>query len=433
MWFSSVPSPDLSQVAYRHTTCGAVGRNGPDFQTCSDYYRNSLSAVARDGTLFAFDVGTFVGAQGFRVPRSGWYNITVAGAAGGRGICSPAHGRGAIQKLHVRLEAGSNVLVLVGQRGWDYCDTNPQFSLCTRPPITANDSAQCSHGWLDWAKNQNLGANVNFLGGGGGGGASMVWLQNSSTGQFQDLPLAISGGGGGSAALFDSSIAQALSNLTLWANVTSALNLTGIDFYLYQINAKLTQSDVGVTRSAGKTGRMYWFSNIGTLAASGGGGGWEKSGDDITDSLAVTGKTLSSKWEFATGGAPCVVTNVAPGGFGGGGGGCGSGGGGGGWTGGWVLGANGNVFPGAGGYSLTMQPTHDENVSHQDTVPLNDGDGYVNFIPSDCGCAGDCDVDASSNQFGCRCPSSALLGPDLTDCYYGEAPPSPTKRAYRGW
>ena len=57
------------------------------------------SPITNGGFLLDFADTTngsdyYSGAQQFRVPRTGHYNVTVAGAAGGRGICSTTSGRG---------------------------------------------------------------------------------------------------------------------------------------------------------------------------------------------------------------------------------------------------------------------------------------------------------------------------------------------------
>lgn len=43
-----------------------------------------LATDGVDGVLFQFD--DFRGGQGFQIPREGVYNVTVAEAAGGRGL-----------------------------------------------------------------------------------------------------------------------------------------------------------------------------------------------------------------------------------------------------------------------------------------------------------------------------------------------------------
>ena len=54
-----------------------------------------------DGVLFQFD--DFRGGQGFRIPREGVYNVTIAGAAGGRGLCSIHFGHRGVMDFQIHL------------------------------------------------------------------------------------------------------------------------------------------------------------------------------------------------------------------------------------------------------------------------------------------------------------------------------------------
>ena len=75
--------------------------------------------------------------------RTGWYNITVAGAAGGRGLCNPEKGKGVVTSGRLYVEKGVNdsVLVMVGQQGKGPCDVDStptvltgclQYHICCR-------------------------------------------------------------------------------------------------------------------------------------------------------------------------------------------------------------------------------------------------------------------------------------------------------------
>ena len=145
----------------------------------------------------------------------------------------------------------------------------------------------------------------------------------------------------------------------------------------------------------------------------------------------IDGKLLSQGTDFAEGGFDCslllldsrvngfVFTNVF-GGYGGGGGGCGSGGGGGGYTGGHAI-RNGNTIPGSGGDALLLNQTMFPISRFIPTeYVLNDGEGYVEIVPSDCLCDGECVVYTEERQFECLCPNDTILAENGGSCYQGE-------------
>jgi hypothetical protein len=57
------------------------------------------------------------GAQGFQIPREDVYNVTIAGAAGGRGLCNIHFGHGAEMNFQIPLSPDYELLVMVGQMG----------------------------------------------------------------------------------------------------------------------------------------------------------------------------------------------------------------------------------------------------------------------------------------------------------------------------
>ena len=114
---------DLADIRYRFTSCGTIGRSGPSFSTCQEFYRDISSSLAKDNLLIEFENREYEGAQGFRVPMNGLYNITVAGAGGGRGICNGEFGGHGYQRtVQVELSTEYELLILVGQRGTGPCD-----------------------------------------------------------------------------------------------------------------------------------------------------------------------------------------------------------------------------------------------------------------------------------------------------------------------
>ena len=66
------------------------------------------------------------------------YNVTIAGAAGGRGLCNSEYGRGLVQHGQLTIsDTGFDYLILVGQRGLGPCETgepDPGHMLCQNPP-----------------------------------------------------------------------------------------------------------------------------------------------------------------------------------------------------------------------------------------------------------------------------------------------------------
>ena len=157
---------DNTNSTITRDTCGMTGQRGPGvlLGQCSSHYDNTNSTIARDGVLFR--VCGYRGTQGFRVRRSGRYNLTVAGAAGGRGLCSLYYGRGAVLKVTAYLTAGQDAAILVGQKGTGPCDVDPSHELCLKPPVNVNESENCSSLW-------NM--TVVDSGGGGGEGEGLVW------------------------------------------------------------------------------------------------------------------------------------------------------------------------------------------------------------------------------------------------------------------
>ena len=361
-----------------------TGQRGPNvlLGQCSRHYDSANSAITRDGVLF--HVPGYRGAQGFRVRRSGWYNLTVAGAAGGRGLCSLYYGRGAVLKVTAYLTAGQDAAILVGQKGTGPCDVDPSHELCLKPPVNVNESENCTSLW-------NM--TVVDSGGGGGGGASLVVLLNETN--FAGLPLVMSGGGGGSGALY--------------------LNRANPDNVLRNI---LNANDSMVS-GKGNSGEVLTCSAYGDCTGGtelsitpGVGSGWE--GDPSL--LVVDGQSFNMGDDFAEGGMPCSADFETYGGFGGGGGGCGGGGGGGGYTGGSAIGST-PLAPGGGGASFVLANiSSGEEVILQSFYINNDAHGFVEIVPEDCGCTGSC-VLYESDQFECMCPENSVLAPDQSDCY----------------
>ena len=81
-YYDYLSHADLSEIRYHFTPCGSTVYDGPTFDQCEEYYQENFP---KDGVLFQFDEEGFRGGQGFQIPRDDVYNVTIAGAAGGRG------------------------------------------------------------------------------------------------------------------------------------------------------------------------------------------------------------------------------------------------------------------------------------------------------------------------------------------------------------
>lgn len=419
-WLHNQFYTDLSEIRYYFTTCGASGRNGPVpiRQTCAEHYEEIHSPIGT--SVFGFGPNTFFGAQGFRLPQAGLYNITVAGAAGGRGVCNTEFGRGAVQRLQVELTLDYELLILVGQRGLSPCEVDSllpelQQLVCESPPRSFNESEECHALWSRYLLEAYNGSTVFLIGsgGGGGGGASMVRLRDAESEQFESRPLVVAAGGGGSPArlVYDG-------NRIL--DLNSSLSVEE-QYVLYLHGTPYTQNYPIPYGIRGYRDERF------TIVYPGAGGGWARNFGSID--AAIDGMPLSESQNFAQGGAYCgELTPVLMypfggvyGGFGGGGGGCGGGGGGGGYMGGSILlqGAT-NEYVGEGGHSVYFNNSPVVVIDRGSGYNFDSLDGYVDIVLSNCGCMHECIVDEQADQFECLCPKDARLAPDQSDCFKGE-------------
>ena len=110
---------DLSDIRYHFTPCQSVGKTGPDYDSCRPFYADRNSLIAADDILLPSDESKAYQehAQVFRVTRDTVYNVTLAGATGGRGLCNIEEGRGLVFHLRVTLSTELHYLLLVGQKG----------------------------------------------------------------------------------------------------------------------------------------------------------------------------------------------------------------------------------------------------------------------------------------------------------------------------
>ena len=412
--------PDLDQIRYKFTSCGITGRSGPSFSSCQNFYTNINSPITQHDLLFEFEDREYEGAQGFQVPKNGLYNITVAGARGGRGICNSEHGGYGYQmSVQVELSTEYELLILVGQRGTEPCDVIPEFEeaygIFCRELITDHDVHMCNETWYNYTREFNHSFYEAF-GGGAGGGGSLVQARRKDSKVFDNFPVIIAGGGGGSASVLDYDAVDG----TAVKNAFPTPN--PIQSYGAFVNGKARRSGGG---SSGVRGARKSSSN----KVAGAGGGYKV---DFRQPISQDGRALSSAHNFAEGGLDCTHAFIATGhdfpysgvygGFGGGGGACGGGGGGGGYTGGAIL-AAGVTTPGEGGYSFigddftTSFRVHD--IGGHLSVKRDDH-GFVEIMLVNCGCAHTCLVNSTEDTFECLCPNNTILAPDLSDCFESE-------------
>ena len=417
--------PGLSDIRYHFTPCGKTGRMGPSYQECVDYYTSIGSPIIRDNVLTDAHSSAFIGSQSFRAPRATVYNVTIAGAAGGRGLCNSEYGRGLVQQDQYNFDTSFDYLILVGQRGLGPCETgepDPGHMLCQNPPQNLEDSTNCSeayHQWLQTLRSTDEESTLSFSGGAGGGGASFFGIANHQS--FSDaIVQAITGGGGGSSGLLNYSVIRDL--------LPQLESSTKNDSLLYteHLDARPSRRDILLSHPEGVRGYKV-ESNAATAGAGGGLYGSVEYPISQED-----GKVISVAEDFAIGGTHCARSDLsaiplqlreADGGFGGGGGGCGGGGGGGGYTGGSVIGDT-NTTPGGGGHSFNL-PYFLDNSNEISLAPGSytyntEVDGYVDIVAADCGCVYEYVVYEEEDQFECLCPNDTQLAPDLSDCYYSE-------------
>lgn len=373
-----------------------MGSSPPGPTACTEFYRLQGSSVTNHSRQ-----STVPGAQVFRVPRSGWYNVTVAGASGGEGVCHPS-GRGYALLATFYFLQGQELVVFVGQQGLSGCmnASGAQIPFCRRWANIVNTTT-CTRQWSEEYTGRVVFDNEDLLfyeGGGGGGGASLVQLVDTS-----QQPLMVAGGGGGGGAVY---------NQTVWTDFLRSNPGYQSDAYPPPANP------------SSLSGLSGWsFEQSFTSAGVGGGYRADPRATDATD-----GGPLSSH-RGPAGGEDCLAVQAQPtplfhsrGGFGGGGGGCENGGGGGGYTGGRVSNYESvmtRFLPGEGGHSYiytlaggTVYPYSDLGVNKLK------GDGYVEFFPLNCLCTGECLI--VDDTFCCNCPENTELAPDGFDCFKGE-------------
>ena len=108
---------------FKFECCGTNGHLGPDLSQCKNYYTNrvdtkSLDKWWTDPSYLA--TGDNRGIQHWTVPVTGQYDITIAGAGGGRSYVSDdiqREGYGAKIDFSAVLQKGDKYQILIGQKG----------------------------------------------------------------------------------------------------------------------------------------------------------------------------------------------------------------------------------------------------------------------------------------------------------------------------
>ena len=238
-------------------------------------------------------------------------------------------------------------------------------------------------------------------GGGGGGGASVLR-------ETVDQPYVVAGGGGGGSALSNHSLLQ---TIAIEYNYSSEASGPGVTI-------NFTSDLVSLMDTAG-VGAGYYSNGYSTTRFSG-------------NDLSLTSPSSPDGGEEICHKSMQDITTPSQGGYGGGGAGCEAGGGRGGYDGGAVgdflyyedlVSLNQLLYiPGQGGssYALKDKIVLNNIIDYADSeLPLNEGDGYVMLVPSDCDCTGSC-ILYENGTFECTCPNNTYLASDEFDCFQCE-------------
>ena len=375
-------SVDLSMIQLNFTSCGKTGRNGPSYNDCVEYYKSQNSATWK---FLINQTDILMGAQFFQVSITGTYEILLVGASGGKGVCSPYVGGGAILHSQRFLNSDQLYSVTIGQSGESACDGDRFTDLCAMSVENCTRKYNDSYHQIDFKESPPY---CLYDGGGGGGGGTVfneVSQQSDGSG-LAFLEVYSAAGGGGSGAVFNGT-----DRLKDYANADGVNN--SIHKPLETSNGERPEAD--------------------TCPYSGFGGGTVRSAlGDIVDGYPNTLPSISgTDRSYKLGGLGCAI-NGTNGGFGGGGGACVSGGGGGGFGGGSVL-SYSPYEPGQGGTSRLNDIVNSTgNYNYY-------GSGYITITLLDCGCTGECVKNLSRNVFHCVCGNETTTAPDNLDCYKG--------------
>ena len=261
---------------FTFTNCDASGREGPTYSECTNWYTNRYEStlpptdyiVNTDNTSLDkwwgkseyFDMSENNGIQIWTVPATGLYNITVAGAGGGRAASSTGEGFGLVIDFSYQLVKGDKYMLLIGQKG-------------KLGKTTVLNSAEPTSTTF-------VGTNVQYPASSSGGGGTFFVkgdnieylkkkFDNNKNDEIIDLSnyiVAVAGGGSGGRTFDEND--TVINEILKIADGSFNSSFSGIDG---------SGVGVGTTRNTGGTvgqgGLGSYFTTNPTEAAGGGGGG----------------------------------------------------------------------------------------------------------------------------------------------------------------
>ena len=404
---------------FTFTNCDASGRLGPTFSQCKDWYSNryngeySTSVLEFNKDLNSldlwwnksdyFNMNNDNGIQIWTVPATGLYNITIAGAGGGRAGSNQGHGL--VIDFSYELVKGDKYMLLIGQKG----RLGQNF--------IAN---QITEGF-----STGLATSLPFSSSGGGGtfmvkGDTLPDANQLTEDAFikdridnSNIIVAVAGGGsGGQTYKLDPSEYGGVANIKSVADASLNGELTGIDGSGITTSIDNPQNTGGSRGQGGRGGQSR--TNLNDAASGGGGGGGYATDGGVSavntghDYVDNNEPTLPAK-SFLAGGTGGFISyivvdgrenksgvgNAQEGGFGGGASGSeGGSGGGGGYSGG------GSDYIGSGTYTivetdktiaggggsfvnkkiLEYNPNIQQQATYNATDTKNNYNGYITII-----------------------------------------------------
>ena len=178
--------------SHTFTNCGATGRTGPTITQVRNTYPDEITGLSY--TNYNYNTFVYINTQGvqiWKVPRTGRYEVEIAGAKGGDVPASSAYlpnggkgGKGAMHKGRIDLVQGANLLIVVGQSGVDTYGANASYG-------------GAGGGGASWLIDQATSTLYAVAGGGGGSNAPVYSNSSSNPNRGGDAPAANNTGGSG--------------------------------------------------------------------------------------------------------------------------------------------------------------------------------------------------------------------------------------------
>lgn len=280
-------------TSHTFTPCGATGTVGPTTGNCLTAY--SGATWTSNSSFFS----TSSGIQMWVVPTTATYRITAYGAQGGTGYLNNAGGLGAKIQGDVLLTQGTQIKILVGQRG------------------TTNTSIGGAGGGGGTFVATSSNSPIIVAGGGGGGGGdsavgSKIGVDASTTtsgtaGRDGTVAGGTGGNGGGIAG-------------SGWSGGSGG-GMTGSGGPARQSSADIANSG-GVAFTLGGTGgsRGSSYGTVGGFGggggaswAAGGGGGYSGGGSDYSDGAGTSREGAGGGGSYASGANQVLTASVQSG------------------------------------------------------------------------------------------------------------------------